>query len=164
MFFASGILMVEAWNYFGTQGDRLLVAWILTFVNSFVYLVDFGLNYSRYRWPSTKGKWLKCESFLVKSSTQCSCCMTFKLYPKTDNQINNSTDFLRPLLRTSTNSHNHKYLKTPHEKKSVFITSVPDATLNFKITFHRIEIRSRKCILWRELTCLQLITSCHYLH
>jgi len=54
MFIASGILMLEAWQNFGSSGDRLLIAGILAPVNGVVYLVDFLLNYYRYRLPYTR--------------------------------------------------------------------------------------------------------------
>jgi hypothetical protein len=53
MFFASGIIMIEAWKEFGLRGDRLLIAGILALVNAFIYLVDFVLNYCRHRLAST---------------------------------------------------------------------------------------------------------------
>jgi hypothetical protein len=49
MFFASGLIMIEAWKNFGSRGERLLIAGILALVNAFVYLVDFVLNCCRYR-------------------------------------------------------------------------------------------------------------------
>jgi len=54
MFIASGIIMMEAWQNFGSRGDRLLIAGILAPVNGVVYLVDFVLNYCRYRLPYTR--------------------------------------------------------------------------------------------------------------
>jgi hypothetical protein len=49
MFFASGIIMIEAWKNFVSRGDRLLVAGILALVNAFIYLMDFVVICCRYR-------------------------------------------------------------------------------------------------------------------
>lgn len=48
MFFASGLIMIEAWKNFGSRGERLMIAGILALVNAAVYLVDFVLNCCRY--------------------------------------------------------------------------------------------------------------------
>jgi hypothetical protein len=104
--------MLEAWKNFGSRGDKLLIAAVLAFVNAFIYLVDFVLGCCRNRLPSTRWNSLKCWVLPYhKRGTQCHCRMTFKLYPNTDNQINNSTDSLGPIHRVTTNSHNRKFLK-----------------------------------------------------
>ena len=54
MYFASGILMLEAWKYVSSRGDTLLIAGILTIVNGFIYLVEFMLNYYRNRSSATR--------------------------------------------------------------------------------------------------------------
>ncbi|GFG28744.1 hypothetical protein Cfor_02991 [Coptotermes formosanus] len=54
MFFASGSIMMQAWNNFGSQADRLLLSGVLSFLNGFVYLVDFVLNCFRSRLPCTR--------------------------------------------------------------------------------------------------------------
>jgi hypothetical protein len=48
LFFASGAIIMEAWNNYANQSGKLLAAGIVAFLNGFTYLVDFALTYFRY--------------------------------------------------------------------------------------------------------------------
>jgi hypothetical protein len=49
MFFASGAIMMEAYVNSADNAGEVLAAGILAFLNGFVYLLDFGLTYFKYR-------------------------------------------------------------------------------------------------------------------
>ncbi|XP_021931841.1 uncharacterized protein LOC110835674 isoform X1 [Zootermopsis nevadensis] len=49
MFFASGAIMMEAWNIYAVRSDKVLGAGILTFLNGIAYIADFVLTFLKYR-------------------------------------------------------------------------------------------------------------------
>jgi hypothetical protein len=49
MFFASGAIMMEAFDKSAGTAGEVLASGILAFLNGLIYLVDFGLTYFKYR-------------------------------------------------------------------------------------------------------------------